>query len=206
MPYLSNAAVNRLNAHYGLHMLAWHLGGNFLPVFLMSRGFSAPAVLGCIALILVLRFLLRPIILVIAPRFGLRITLLLGCAVFGLQYLLLAFVREADSIFFAYCLVYALADIFYWTSYHAVFAVAGDTGHRGKQVGVREAVTTAMAIFAPLVGGLMLDKVGPHAAFNLAAICEFAAMLPLLKVPVLPVARKCPETRSRLRGRASSCS
>jgi DHA1 family inner membrane transport protein len=192
MPYLSNAAVNRLNIHSGLHMLAWSVAGNFFFVFLLRHGFSPAEALVCLASILTLRFALRPIILFVGPRFGLRYTLCAGCVLTGAQYLVLAHVQGTNGAFFAFCFVYALADIFYWTSYHAMYAATGDVLHRGKQISVRETLATAAAIVGPLIGGWTLDHAGPNTAFALGALIEFLAILPVLQLPDFPVARQCP--------------
>jgi len=193
MSYLSNAAVNRLNIHIGLYMLAWNLAGNFFLVFLVSRGFSTITAFLALAFMMALRFAMRPVILLVAPCIGLNRTLLLGNFFYMLQYLFLMAVDGINAKFFAYCVVFGLADIFYWCAYHSMFAQVGDERHRGKQVGVKQAVTMLSAIFAPLAGGWLLQHAGPRAAFGAAAVIQLLASLPLLRLPQLPVARVAPQ-------------
>lgn len=193
MPYLSNKSVNRLNIHTGLHGLAFNLSANFFIVFLMTHGFTAIQVFLYLAFILALRFTLRPVMLYLAPRIGSRRTLYIGCLFFAAQYLLLARVEGVNAMFWAYCVVSALTDVFYWTSYHAIFAFTGDDAHRGKQIGAREALTTVTAIIAPLVGGLGIDYFGARFIFGVAAVVELLAILPLMEVPDLPIAETRPE-------------
>lgn len=193
MAYLSNAAVNRLNIHTGLHALGYNLSGNFFIAFLLSRGFPAATIFLFFALILGLRFMLRPMVLYIAPRIGSRNTLYIGSIFFALQYLLLAQVTGINAAFLFYCLVAALSDIFYWTSYHAIFAFTGDEVHRGKQIGAREALATLANIIAPLAGGWAIDHFGAKSTFGVAAIIEMLAILPLLRVPDLPIAEVRPK-------------
>lgn len=193
MSYLSNAAVNRLNVHIGLYMLAWNLAGNFFLVFLVSRGFSTIEVFLGLAFMMALRFAMRPVILYAAPHLGLNRTLLLGNFFYLLQYLFLMAVDGVNVKFFAYCVVFGLADIFYWCAYHSMFAQVGDEQHRGKQVSVRQALTMLSAIFAPLAGGWLLQHIGPRAAFGTAAAIQLLASLPLLRLPQLPVARVAPK-------------
>jgi MFS transporter, DHA1 family, inner membrane transport protein len=192
MAYLSNAAINRLNVHSSLHGLAWNLSGSFFVVLLLSRGFSAAEIFFFLAAVFATRFVSRPVVLFLTPRIGSRLTLFVGTALFALQYLLLARVRAFDALFGAYWLVCALTDVFYWTSYHAIFAFSGDREHRGKQISAREAAGTAAAIAAPLLGGLAVDRFGPNAVFAVAAAIELLAILPIWRIPDLPVAESRP--------------
>jgi hypothetical protein len=97
-----------------------------------------------------------------------------------------------DAYFVAFCLTQALSDVLYWTSFHSIFAIVGDNAHRGKQVGVREALATSAAILSPVVGGWLLDHVGPHITYGIAAACELVAIIPLLGLPKILVPKKMP--------------
>ena len=193
MGYLSNAAVNRLNIHNGLFMLAANLAGNFFLVFLLSRGFSTVEVLLAFAGLLATRFVLRPLALIVIPRLGAGKSMVLGNSFMVLQYLLLPHVHGLDVMFFLYCVAQALADCVYWTTYHAVYAHMGDNEHRGKQLGVRQAISIITSIFAPLLGGLALDHFGATVTFGIAATIQFVALLPLYGLPKIAFARQAPE-------------
>lgn len=193
MSYFSNQSINRLNLHYGLHMLGWSFSFSFFIVFLLSQGFTPIEVFLTFAAMLALRMLLRPIILYVAPRVGLHRTIVLGLFFCIGQYICIARVKGFDAFFFAYCVVQALSDIFYWTSFHSIFAIVGDNAHRGKQVGIREALSISAAILAPIVGGWLLDNVGPHLTYGIAAGCELLAVIPLLRLPPIFVPKKSPE-------------
>src|SRR5690349_15134456 len=140
MAYLRNNTINRLNLHYGIHAFALDGGGVFFRVFLLKAGMSAPAVLVTAALILVGRFVLRPLVLVAAKRFGLKAVVIFGTVVTGLQYPFLPYVHGFDAMLAAFILLAAIGDTFYWTSYHAYFAKVGDAEHRGHQISAREAL------------------------------------------------------------------
>ena len=59
---------------------------------------------------------------------------------------MLAAVQGVGPPLAAYCLVASLGGVFYWTSFHAYFAAAGDREHRGHQIGAREALAALLAI------------------------------------------------------------
>ena len=192
MPYLSNVAINRLNLLSGMHMLGWNLAGGFFIAFLLAHGFSAVAVMLSFAAMLAIRLVLRPMILVIAPRTGLRGLILVGGLLFALQYLVLAHVNGLNTAFVVFIVAQALTDIFYWCGYHAAFSAIGDNHHRGKQVGVREVLTRVATIVAPIVGGWMFVHVGSNAVFGAGAFLECLALLFLVRMPAIPIARKSP--------------
>jgi DHA1 family inner membrane transport protein len=192
MAYLKNSAVNLLNLHYGLHALALNGAGVFFAVFLLKAGVSVPAVFGTIALVLAGRFLIRPLVLVLAPRVGLRALVAFGIIFSGVQYLFLAEVHGIDFMLLGFCLSAAIGDTFYWPTYHAYFALLGDSEHRGHQISAREALASVAGIIGPLLGGWTLTVLGPRVAFGAAAIAHVLAALPFLGTPDVRVARNVP--------------
>ncbi len=192
MSYISNRIVNRLNIHSVLHTAGFNLAGNFFIIFLLSHHFSAVSFFLYLPLILMLRFALRPIVLYIAPRIGSRRTLYIGVCFFAAQYISLAWVDGIDGAFALYCLLCALADIFYWTPYHSIFSFLADDAHRGKQISAREALNTIATVLAPLAGGLAIDYFGAKAAFSIGAVIELCSIIPLLCIPNIPIAHKRP--------------
>lgn len=193
MTYLSNAAVNRLTIHTALHMLAWSMAGNFFVVYLLSHGVSTVDFFLYVPVIYGLRLILRPMVLFVAPRIGSRRTLYIGTFFFALQYPLLAYVEGMNWVLWAYFASFALSNAFYWPTYHAIFAVSGDEKHRGKQIGLRESLVTVVNIVAPLIGGFCVDHIGSHWTFGVAAVIEMLALLPLYRVPDLPISRVRPK-------------
>ncbi|MFL4969366.1 MAG: MFS transporter [Xanthobacteraceae bacterium] len=187
MAYFRNNTVNLLNLHYGLHSLALSGSGAFFAVFLLKSGVPAPAVLAAIAFILVGRLLIRPSVLVLAKRVGLKPLVIVGTIATGLQYPLLAEVHGIGAALFVLCAVSAVADTFYWTTYHAYFASLGDAEHRGHQVGAREAIAAVVGIVGPLATGWALTTLGPRVAFDATAVVLVLAALPIFWTPSVAV-------------------
>ena len=192
MAYLRNNTVNLLNLHYGIFAFAMNSGGVFYRVFLLKAGISAPLVLVTAAVVLIGRFILRPLVLTVAKRFGLRTVVVFGTLVTALQYPCLAFVHGVDRWLVALIVTSAIGDTFYWTSYHAYFASLGDSEHRGHQVSAREALAAVVGIAAPLIGGWALTTLGPVIAFNVSAGVQVLAALPLLATPNVGIAQSAP--------------
>ena len=125
MTLFANRDLNRLAAHSTLLHLSWAIFGSFSAVFLLREGLSLAAIFLCFAAIILLRFAFRPAVLFSVRAIGLRSTLIVGTFLNGVQSPLLAPVHGVDVALLLYCLVAALAQAFYWTCYHAMFAAIG---------------------------------------------------------------------------------
>jgi DHA1 family inner membrane transport protein len=190
MGFFSNAAVNRLAVHSTVHQLAWSLSAIFLGVFLLHEGFSPPRVLLVLVSVLALRFVMRPLVLWAVAAIGLRRTLILGSVICSLQALALATVGGLGWALVLYVALSGLSDVFYWTTYHTLFASVGDVENRGAQVGARGVFWMLANTAGPVTGGLLLTLFGPWAAFSLAGLVGLASVVPLLRMPDVPVARE----------------
>src|ERR1700724_392678 len=159
MGFFSNAAVNRLALHSTLHPLAWSISG----VFLVLAGMLA------------VRLALRQLVLAAVAAIGLRKTLIVGSVLCVPQILTLAAVHGVvDLELILYILASGVADVFYWTCYHAAFAPFGDTENRGAQVGAPALLSTLAGVGGPLIGGGLLAVSSAWAAFGVGAVVVLA--------------------------------
>ena len=67
MAFFRNRIVNLLNLHYGIHAIAMSGGGAFFAIYLLRSGVPIPGVLSSLALILLGRFAIRPLVVTWAP-------------------------------------------------------------------------------------------------------------------------------------------
>ena len=192
MAFFRNSAVNLLNLHYGIHSIALYGGAAFFSLYLLKAGIPVSGVLVSLALILLGRFVIRPVVIGMAARWGLRAMLVSGTVLSALQYPLLAQIHGVGLVLAALIAVSAVGDTFYWTTYHAYFAALGDDEFRGHQIGVREAIAAIVGIVSPLLGGWMLVAFGPRVAFGVTSVITALAALPILAAPEVPVARHVP--------------
>src|SRR2546430_1041645 len=88
--FFRNNTVNLLNLHYGIHSIALGGGAAFFLVYLLKSGVPIPGVFVSLALILLGRFFIRPIVVGLAARWGLRALVIAGTLLTALQYPLLA--------------------------------------------------------------------------------------------------------------------
>ena len=62
MAFFRNRTVNLLNLHYGIHAAVLGGGGAFFSTYLLKSGVPVMGVLTSVALILIGRFVLRPMV------------------------------------------------------------------------------------------------------------------------------------------------
>jgi hypothetical protein len=170
MAFFRNSAVNLLNLHYGIHSVALYGGAAFFSIYLLKVGIPLSGVLVSLALILLGRFVIRPVVIGMAARWGLRAMLVGGTLLSALQYPFLAEIHGVGLLLAALIVVSAVGETFYWTTYHAYFAALGDDEFRGHQVGVREAIAAVVGIVSPLLAGGMLVAFGPRVAFGATSV------------------------------------
>lgn len=189
MAFLRNGTVNLLNLHYGIHSVALGGGAAFFAVYLLRSGIAAPMVLVSLALILLGRLVIRPVVIDLSARCGLRPMLVAGTLLAALQYPLLAEVHGIGAALVLLCALASVGDTIYWSTYHAYFAALGDDEHRGQQIGMREAIGAVVGIASPLAAGWLLVTFGPRVAFGATAVIVSLAALPLFWTPDVRVAR-----------------
>ena len=192
MRFFANSQINRLYVHTGLQSFAFNGGAVFSFVYLLKAGIPAHLVFLTIAVVILLRLLLRLALLPVVHRIGLRNGLILGTLIDASSFLLLGQVQGPGVWLIAYMLLSSCGTAFYWTCYHASVTRLGDADHRGAQVSAREAIFAVTGIVGPLLGGFMLTVFGPVHAFAATAFVYALAAVPMLAVPRMDIA---PEAR-----------
>jgi MFS family permease len=195
----ARSPLGAITVHSALQSLAENTGGLFMTAFLVRQGVSQPAALAAFAGLVMTRFAMRAMVLPLAIRRGLRQVVLLGIVIRALGYVLLGFVHGVDIWMLAYVLAMGLGSVLYWTAWHAFNAAIGEGSTRGRQVSLQQAATAGVAIVAPILGGLIHDRMGAVAGFVLIAAIQLAAAWPLLRVPNAQVAPEVAVDRALIR-------
>lgn len=190
MSYLGNDAINRVNIHSGIVAFAHGAGGIFFMAVLLQAGLSLATALVAQAAMFVIRFAIRPIVLPIAKRTGLRPLVVAGTLGMASQYILLPQVDGVGVWLGVLIVAVSLSEVIYFPVYHTYFAMLGDSHARGRQIAVREAMSTVAGIIAPLLGAWAIVAGGTHLAFYGVAAIQAAAALPLIGVRNVPVLRQ----------------
>ncbi|MGY2050236.1 MFS transporter [Methylobacterium sp. JK268] len=158
------------------------LAGGFVGAYLLTLGLSLPAALAVYASVLGVRFALRFAVLPLVRRIGLRPALILGVVIGALQFWPLAFAQSAPGWLAAWIATVALSEALYWPVLHAASAVTAGGDTRGRQIATRQLATALVAVAAPLLGGLVLTRLGPSAEFGLAGLALLTSALPITQL------------------------
>ena len=192
MAFLSNDAINRVNLHSGIQALAESAGAIFILVYLVRADVPVPVAFLVQAAIMAGRFVLRPAMLPLARRWGVKPMLIVGTLGMALQYPVLAQVDGLGGALVLLIVVASVGEVFYYLSYNAYFAVLGDAEHRGHQIGARQAIMAASGVVAPILGAWALVTIGPGVTFAAVGLIQASAVLPLLRLPNVPVRDTAP--------------
>jgi len=190
--FFANRDINRLAIHATLVSLAWSMAGIFFTVYLLRAGLPPAQIFLATAAILAARFALRPLVIFVTSKIGLRYTLILGTFLSAIPFPAIVLVHGVGLALMLFCVITSLSQVFYWTCYHVYFSSLGDIEHRGKQIGVRQALGTLAGVIGPAAGGIMLTSVGPWFAFSAAFAIQITAIFPLLRVREPKIAQLSP--------------
>ena len=185
MAFFSEKSLNILNIHYCLRAMGWEMCSMFTLSYLYKQGLPLPAVFLAYAGMLAVRTLTRPLSMMLCLKKGIRFTLIAGTVAFACRYLAMIPINGISLWLVPFMLVSGLADVLYWVSYHNYFASIGNENNRGSAVGIREAITTVVAVLGPLFGGILLS-VDRIYAFLLPFVLTLLSVFPLFKTPDIP--------------------
>lgn len=168
-----------LTAHYGLYQFSVAMAGAFAGAYLLRMGLSLAQTLSAFAGLLAVRFVFRTLSIPLVRRLGVKGATQLGAAIVALQFWPLMHADEPLWLL-AWLCCFALGESLYWPAYHAMAAVTGAKGSRGREIGWRHAVAAFVYVIGPLVGGVLLERSGAPLTFMLASITTLLAVVPLL--------------------------
>lgn len=189
MAFFSNRDLNILNVHYCLRAFGWEMCSMFTLSYLYKQGLSLPLTFLTYAGMLAVRTLTRPAAMYLCLKKGIHFTLMIGTVVFAGRYLVMIPIDGLSLWLLPFMFVSGLADVLYWVSYHNYFASVGSAEDRGSSVGIREAISTIVAVIGPICGGLLLN-VNPVYAFLLPFVLTLTSVWPLALLPDIPLPGK----------------
>ena len=139
----------------------------------------------------------RAAVLPLVRRVGFRGALALGAALGVLQFppLLLA----EDPVWLAvWVATVSFAEATYWPVFHAIAAVLGAEGQRGREIAERQVIGLGVSVAGPLLGGWLLGTYGPAVDFGAAACLAALSTLPVALLGAVP-AGTVPTARESVR-------
>lgn len=158
----------------------------FVPIFLLTRGFSILEVamfelVICFAS-LVAHYLVLQYLTPIGVKKLLIISYILKVGFFFYLYNTDALLNSTDKYFFLLCLglINVLAVTIYWSAHHIYFFKSTDKKHSGAKAGLLMAVPAFTGVSAPLIGGGLIENASFRLVFLISACLMILASIALL--------------------------
>lgn len=181
---LSSLSTNRLISFAGESII-----GLFLPIFIFEY-FSLD--LSLLILWFIVAHALRLPLLVLAAkqfqRIGLVASMTIGTVGMTIFYGLTIVLDVAPLwhpwiILSTALVIQAVAITTYWTPFHVDFTRFSKKGHRGREVGILYAAKDLISMIGPVVGGVLIARLGYEAMFVVAALIILLSLIPLAYLP-----------------------
>ena len=188
MSYLTNRSINTLNVQGGLFGVL-EQAFDFIPLYLFSRGFSLPEVFGLVALMIAVRMPLRLLSIPLVHRMGLKAALMISITGYCLSFPLIGMVYTYDIWLLTYLIAFGVSNSIYWHCFHVFYSLAGEHGHRGRQVSIYLGLCTAISALSPLLGAIFVDRNSFQSFFLLSLPLLFLMLGVLSRCEDIAVAR-----------------
>lgn len=162
-------------------LVALSLISLFIPIFLLSFGFSLPQVIALELIVLFGSLFLHYLILKIIPRWGVKRTLILSYAVSIIMYISMYLARPLVNTYgeIVFLLMIALFNILmnvlYWSAHHIYFLETTKRENEGEKLGLLKSIPSLIAIASPFIGGILIKNFGFGSVFLLSAVLMIIA-------------------------------
>lgn len=183
MAIFQDRSVNALNLHGIVITMLMVMMGLFGPTYALTDGLSVSALFLYSALFFLVRIIVRPIAMPLLQGKSLRFGAALGTAGITAALSLLAMSKGADGWLLAYVLLLAAMESIYWPHFHSIYAICGNSSHRGKRYAARAIGGLGGGIVIVLAGGYLIEEAGHRAYFASSLPLAALALWLLRRIP-----------------------
>lgn len=177
MKGLSALYLNQL-----IRTVAFSLVNIFIPIYLLTLGFSLNNVLIYLLISHLAVFIFTPLSLILSRRFGYK-TLFIWSILLLIVFLILLQLIEIYNIsLYAIALMSGLESAFYFMPLHAFFTRLSENEKRGAQFSNYLSIGQLAGLFGPLVGALIAIKFGFQQLIFVVIIFSVISIIPLFKL------------------------
>lgn len=165
-----------------LETFAKSLIGLFVPIYLLTLGYTLPHALAFLLFYMATLFVMSPLSATIAHRIGLKHLVLYRVPLFIVYYSLLIsfqFLSVPLASVFLTAVLGGISSAFYWMPMNTEFVKNTNKLREGEEIGKVDGLKRLAAIFAPTIGGLVLTFSGFTPLFALVIIIAVISVFPL---------------------------
>ncbi len=165
--------------HQFIRGLAFSLVGVFIPIYLLTLGYSFTNVLVYFLIFHIVTFVFTPIALLSAKKTGYK-PLIIASACFVVLFLIsLNFLEQLNIPIMLIALIVGIENAFYFIPLHAFFTRLTDNQMRGRQFSTYSIIGQIAGLLGPLVGALIATFLGFSYLFYIAIFFILISAIPL---------------------------
>lgn len=178
-----------------LHRFAAELIWLFSPLYVLgigrSLGFSIRnsflVVIGYFLLLFLTKLLATPLAENSSFRIGYRRTLIISVIPFLFFIIFLSLSQNRPFLLVPVAIFWGIHTALFWFGYHGLFVKRADQKQFGKQTGIAQALYILVSVITPVLGGLIILKLGYQVLFLIAgAIFVFGVMVVFFSREIKP--------------------
>ena len=152
----------------------------FVPIYLLAAGLDFKSILMFLAMFYLTMGTVAPLIGKVFSSIGLKHTIVLSIPLHIAYFFFLAYAGFASPVsLLALAALGGFASSLYWNPLNTEFVKNSKRLHRGEEIGHFFAFPKFAAVFAPLIGGYVLEFLGFPPLFILASVVLAVSIIPL---------------------------
>lgn len=169
----------KINAIHSLRSIAEGVSSIFIPLFLLSQGYSLTSVLGYLCLFSAFWLVTQFAGAWIVKKAGIRNTIVLSIFSNIIQYILLFSLATYNVPLYLVAFFGGLAVTLYWLPFRMAFIQLLAHHDKGESVGVSNALLILAGGITPAIGGAVATLFGTSALYGAAITMFLLALIPL---------------------------
>ncbi len=177
--FLKNKELDELYLCVALKYLAVSMIGVFIPIYLITQGYSLFYVLLFFTLMSFSHMIGVLFAAKISCKIGFKHSILLSVPFLLAFYILLDLLSQFPFLFFITAILYGIQSSMFWTAFHTDFTHFSEKKTLGKSVGFVKLVVKLSNVFGPLVGGLVITFFGFNTLFLIVSALLLFSTIPL---------------------------
>ena len=177
---LFNKELNELYISRAIMSIALALISLFVPIYFYQLGFSIGKIILFFFLVSLYFFVLTLFTPKIIAKFGIRHSILFSTLPVIMYYLGLNYIQTYSMLFFVLPFFIALSSSLFWIAYDIYFLKYSKKQVRGRQVSLTYVIEILTSVLGPLIGALLITKLGYGPTYTIGAGLAFISIFPLI--------------------------
>lgn len=176
---IEKRGINFLYLNQFIRGSAFSLVGIFIPIYLLTLGFSLTSIFIYFLIFHLATFIFTPIALILSKRVGYKV-IFLSSVIIMIFFLIL--LQLLDKISISYVIIATIGGIenaFYFIPLHAFFTRLSEDLKRGTQLSNYSSLGQLAGLFSPLIGGFIILRFGFSSLFTVVIVLLSISIIPL---------------------------